>query len=268
MKSRRFAVPVVLGVMYVSSLTAMIVVVVVSDVQAPGAGAAVAALLAGLAGIAALGAFYWALSIGTMSIVAPVASTGVALPVVVGLLGGDAPGPVRSVGLALAVFGVVLASRATAEAAEGAARQRRLSIALALAAGFGFGSYFVGAEIASRDGVAWALLLSRVSAAPLVLAVAWLVLRRAAAGSGARPGPGQLAALAGMGLLDLGANAAYNHATTIGELSTVAVASSLYPVVTVLLAATLLGERVRGVQLVGVGVALAGVLLIAGGSSG
>ena len=89
-----------------------------------------------------------------------------------------------------------------------------------------------------------------------------LALRR----GGRRPRGRQLAVLAGIGLLDLAANAAYNVATTQGELSTVAVGSSLYPVTTVLLAAALLGERVRGLQRAGVIVALLGVLLIAGGT--
>ena len=75
-----------------------------------------------------------------------------------------------------------------------------------------------------------------------------------------------LLALIGIGMLDLAANLLYNVSTTIGELSTVAVASSLYPVTTVLLAAALLGERVRGVQRVGVVIALAGVVCIAGGT--
>ncbi|MDX6720816.1 MAG: hypothetical protein QOJ63_3070, partial [Solirubrobacteraceae bacterium] len=71
---------------------------------------------------------------------------------------------------------------------------------------------------------------------------------------------------AGIGLLDLAANTLYNVATTIGELSSVAVASSLYPVTTVLLAASLLGERVRGVQRAGVALALCGVVLVAAGT--
>jgi drug/metabolite transporter (DMT)-like permease len=254
-------VPVVLGVMYLASLAAMVIVVAASGDPAPGGDAVLAAVLAGLAGIAALGAFYRALAIGTMSIVAPVASTGVALPVVVGLLGGDDPGMARAAGLVIAVVGVVLASRED-DGGAADARQQRLSILLALAAGLGFGSYFVGAEIASRDSVVWALLITRIAAAPIVVALAIAVLRRGAR----RPGGGQVAALAGIGLLDLGANALYNHATTIGELSTVSVASSLYPVVTVLLAAALLGERVRGPQRAGVAIALCGVLLIAGGS--
>jgi drug/metabolite transporter (DMT)-like permease len=71
--------------------------------------------------------------------------------------------------------------------------------------------------------------------------------------------------LAGIGLIDLAANYFYNHASTLGELSSVAVAASLYPVTTVMLAALLLGERVQGVQRAGVIVALSGVVLIAAG---
>ena len=137
----------------------------------PAARRSLAGLGAGLFGIAALMAFYRALAIGTMSIVAPVASTGVALPVLVGLATGDQPGLMRSIGLAAAVVGVVLASRED-DAALADPRLQRQSIALAVVAGLGFGSYFVFAEIASRGDVAWALLLSRTAATPFVIAFA------------------------------------------------------------------------------------------------
>ena len=227
----------------------------------PGGEAILTGLAAGVAGIAGLSAFYRALAIGTMSIVAPIASTGVALPVLVGLATGDQPGLLRSLGLAAAVVGVVLASRED-DAAIADARLQRQSIVLAGVAGLGFGTYFVLAEISSRDDVAWALLLSRIAATPLVLAIAIVALRR----GGRRPRGRDLAVLVVIGLLDLAANLAYNISTTLGELSTVAVASSLYPVTTVLMAAALLGERVRGIQRVGVVVALCGVVLISAGA--
>lgn len=261
-KSRSYAVPVVLAVMYFASLLVMAVFVGASGEPPPSSTYVLAALGAGLVGIMALGSFYTALSIGTMSIVAPISATGVALPVIVGLIGGDRPGLIRSAGLALAVVGIVLASREAPGGPIGP-RAQRLSIVLAILAGVGFGSYFVLAEIGSRGSVAWTLLLSRVTGFPIAALVALLALGR---GGAVRPNLGALAALAGIGLLDLGANAFYNHASTIGELSSVSVASSLYPVVTVLLAALLLGERVQGVQRVGVAVALAGVLMIAAGA--
>lgn len=259
-KSRTFPVPVVLAMMYGASLVVMLSFVVARGEGPPPTENVLAALGAGLVGIAALSAFYRALAIGTMSIVAPVASTGVALPVIVGLIGGDRPGMLRSAGLALAVVGIVLASREDDEGAADVAQQR-LSIVLAIVAGLGFGSYFVLAEIGSSGDVGWALLLSRTSAFPIIATIAIVVLRR----GGTRPGGRVLAVLAGIGLLDLGANFFYNYATTMGELSSVAVASSLYPVTTVLLAALLLGERVQGVQRIGVIVALTGVVAIAAG---
>jgi drug/metabolite transporter (DMT)-like permease len=223
--------------------------------------AILAGLGAGLFGIAGLTAFYRGLAIGTMSIVAPIASTGVALPVLVGLATGDDPTAIASVGLVAAIVGVVLASREDDSGAADSRTQRR-SIFLALAAGIGFGTYFVLAGISSDGDVGWALLLSRIAAFPFIASFALVALRR----GGRRPGRRELLVLAGIGLLDLGANALYNTASTIGELSTVAVASSLYPVVTVLLAAALLGERVRGIQRVGVVIALCGVVMIAAGA--
>jgi drug/metabolite transporter (DMT)-like permease len=261
-KSRTFAVPVVLAAMYLSSLLVMLAFVGARAEGPPSSQYVLAALGAGVVGITALAAFYTALSIGTMSIVAPISATGVALPVIVGLIGGERPGAVRSAGLALAVVGIVLASREAPGGPIGP-REQRLSIGLAILAGLGFGSYFVLAGIGSEGDVAWTLLLSRVMGFPIVAVAALLVLRR---GYAVRPGARAAVALGAIGLLDLGANAAYNHASTIGELSSVAVASSLYPVVTVMLAALLLGERVRGIQRAGVVAALAGVLMIAAGA--
>jgi drug/metabolite transporter (DMT)-like permease len=276
LKSRTFPVPVVLACMYLSSLTVMAIFVAARAEGPPGGDAVVAGLCAGLFGIAGLFAFYRALAIGTMSIVAPIASTGVALPVLIGLATGDQPGTLRSIGLALAVVGVVLASRDApsdarlpigrgtgsdhAESAD--ARLQRQSVLLAVVAGLGFGMYFVLAQVSSDGDVAWALLLSRMAATPFVATFAVLALRR----GGRRARARELAVLAGIGILDLGANILYNVSTTLGELSTVAVASSLYPVTTVLLAAVVLGERVRGVQRAGVVVALCGVVLISAGA--
>ena len=93
----------------------------------PGSEAILAGLGAGLFGIAGLTAFYRALAIGTMSIVAPIAATGVSLPVLVGLATGDQPGLLRSIGLLAAVAGVVLASRERSEGERARACSARAS---------------------------------------------------------------------------------------------------------------------------------------------
>jgi len=216
------------------------------------------AIGAGLAGIAALSAFYRALAIGTMSIVAPISATGVAVPVIVGVAGGDRPGALQLAGILAAVVGVVLASREE-DVALHERRAFEASIGLALVAALGFGSFFVGLRASARTDVPWALFASRGAGVAALIGAA-LALRP--------PGPvgrRSLPLLVLMGALDLAANGLYALAARHGLLSVVAVAASLYPLATVLLARIVLGERVRRVQEVGIAAALTGVLLIAAG---
>jgi drug/metabolite transporter (DMT)-like permease len=75
-----------------------------------------------------------------------------------------------------------------------------------------------------------------------------------------------LAFITAIGLGDLAANACFAAATNEGLLSVVSVLASLYPVVTVILARAVLGERVRREQEAGIAAALVGVALIASGA--
>jgi uncharacterized membrane protein len=63
----------------------------------------------------------------------------------------------------------------------------------------------------------------------------------------------------------LAATGAFSLASRSGLVSVVAVLASLYPVVTVLLARQLLGERLLSVQRAGTATALGGVALLAAG---
>ena len=66
-------------------------------------------------------------------------------------------------------------------------------------------------------------------------------------------------------LLGFCAIALYAFATLHGQLAIVSVLASLYPVVTVLLAYRVLGERVHGAQRLGIVAVLAGVVLMSAG---
>jgi EamA domain-containing membrane protein RarD len=68
-----------------------------------------------------------------------------------------------------------------------------------------------------------------------------------------------------VGAFDIAANSLFAVASTEGLLALVAVAGSLYPITTVVLARVVLGERLAGLQRWGVGLALLGVALIAAG---
>ncbi|MDQ1663331.1 MAG: hypothetical protein QOJ68_3311 [Blastococcus sp.] len=212
----------------------------------------------GAAGLVGLAAFYRALAIGTMSVVAPISATGAAVPVLVGVAGGDRPGALRVAGMVAALIGVVLASRELGEGKDTPARAR-LSIVLALAAALGFGSFFVGLKEAAHASVPWALLAAR-GVDVILLAPVAIALRESV-----RVARSVLPLLALIGLLDLGANGLFALATNRGLLSVVAVLASLYPVVTVVLARLTLGERIRRVQGAGVATVMVGVALIAAG---
>lgn len=258
LQSRRLPVPVVLAVSQATGLVIATVVVLAAWDSPPDGRSLAIALVAGGGAMLALGAFYKALAIGTMSIIAPIAATGAVVPVVVGLATGDRPGPLVLAGFAAAMTGVILASREHHDDAAAAVASRR-AIGLALLAAVGFGSYFVAMDEASSESVVWALFASRL--AGTVAVAAFVTATRTALRTEA--GDWRLLVLAGA--LDFSAVALYAIGTTEGLLSVLAVLSSLYPVVPVVMGRVWLGERIRRVQQIGVAAALVGVILIATG---
>jgi drug/metabolite transporter (DMT)-like permease len=259
LQARRLTAFFVVAASQAAGLVAVAIAVACFAGAAPPVGDLVPAALGGAIGAVGLGAFYRGLSIGAMSIVAPIAATGVAVPVAVGLLSGDAPGPLQVAGMALAICGVLLASREAPSAVAEARAVSRRSVGLALVAAASFGLFYVGLDASASDEPLWAGLAARIGSLAL-LGPAVLLFR-------ARVGP-QVSALPLLGLigvLDVGANVLFAFASRIGLLSVVAVLGSLYPVITVLLARFVLHERVRTVQQTGVLVTLAGVVLLAAG---
>jgi drug/metabolite transporter (DMT)-like permease len=160
-------------------------------------------------------------------------------------------------GIALAIAGVVLASRELPE--EGGAARVATGAGLALVAAVGFGSFFVSMDAASGPDLFWAIFFNRVTSIA-VLGLAALAIRPRLA-----VGRGDVRTLLAIGVLDISANGLFAVASTKGLVSLVAVLASLYPVVTILLARAVLGEHVRRVQRAGVVAALAGVTLISAG---
>lgn len=257
-QSRRLPVAAVMAISQATALVIVTVLVAASGEGPPDGRSLMIAVVAGGGSMIALGAFYKALSIGTMSIVAPIAATGAAVPVAVGLATGDRPGALVVAGIVVAMSGVILASRERHDDENTAAASRR-AVLLALVAAVGFGSYFVAMDEASSESVIWALFASRLAGA---IAVAGFIAATRTPVS-AKGGDARLLVLAGV--LDFSAVALYAIGTTEGLLSVLAVLSSLYPVVPVVMGRIWLGERIRRVQQIGVAAALVGVILIATG---
>ena len=264
--SRRVPVLAVLLFVEGAGLVTLLLAVAVVQPSLPGWEQALPAMGAGAAGAVALGLFYQALSIGSMSIVAPLAATGAIVPVVVGIAGGDRVTVLIGAGLLVAFAGVLLASReaeeetAVGEDVPGRSASSRLSIVLALCAAVGFGLFFIGYDRGAEGGVLWAATLARLAAVPLIV-IAVLVTRTAL------PRGRTAWGLAGNGQLDCAATALYALAATKADLVVVAVVGSLYPVVTVVLARTILKERMGLLQGIGVAAALLGVVLVSVGSA-
>ena len=217
---------------------------------------------AGIIGASALGAFYTALSQGTMGVIAPVAALGTLIPVIVGLARGEAPSGLQVAGIVLAIAGVVLAS---GPELSGGASPRPLLLAVGSALGFGTVAILL-ADGADHGGVLATVFLMRATSTA-VLSVALLVLLARSRGARATglPSRGDLLLLAAIGAGDVGANACFARATQSGLLSVVSVLGSLYPVVTAVLAQQVHHERLTRVQVVGVAGALGGVALLAAG---
>lgn len=227
---------------------------------APTAGEQVLALLAGAANGVALTCMFEAARFLPISVMAPIGSTGGAVPVVVALLLGERPNVLQLAGIPLATVGVVLVAARRAGPGDGSrAAVKRTGLWLAAGWAVFYGAFLSLFAQAARGGTTWAVFDSRV--ALLATAVVLPLLRRAPLGLSRRAVP--LAAL--NGLLILGGVVAFGAATRTGLVSIVSVLATLSPVVTVALAVVLLKERLAGWQRVGLVTAVVGVVLLAGG---
>jgi drug/metabolite transporter (DMT)-like permease len=254
--ARRVPVFVVATIMQLAGLAAVGAVLLVTRDGPPSWRQIGWAVFAGALGVIGLSAFYRGLAVGAMGIVGPISTTAAIEPLAYGLARGERPSTLQLTGVALAVLGVLGASLEPHP--DGRRRKLGAGVGLALLAALGFGCSLIGLSRAAPGGIAWAVLVMRLVAVPSMSALALLVGVRA-------PSRRLLGMLIAVGVADTGATLLYAAASTRGLLSVVAVLSSLYPVVIVVLARVLLAERVARPQLAGVAVALAGVALISAG---
>jgi drug/metabolite transporter (DMT)-like permease len=255
--SRRVRLLTVLVVSQAAGLASIAVVVLARGESAPAARYLGYAALAGVAGAVGLAALYRGLAVGSMSVVAPISATAAVVPVVAGVVTGERPSAVQAAGIALALAGVVLASRDAD--ATGRGRGVATGVGLALVAALSFGVLLVALGAASEGDALWGTLAMRTTSFTVLAATAVAVR------ASVSPSRSDLPALLAVGLLDTAGNALFALASTESLLSVAAVLAQVYPVVTVILARVVLGERIARPQQVGVAAALVGVTLITAG---
>jgi drug/metabolite transporter (DMT)-like permease len=210
------------------------------------------AIGAAFGGMLGLYAYYRGMNAGSMSVVAPIAGVSAVIPVIFGIATGDHPSALQVGGVAAALAGVGLAS---IEHQEGR-RRVAAGVGLALLAACGFGFYFPWMHAAGKVDFWWASFVFRTTA--LLLVVSVVASRRIDVRLSRR----NVAFAAAAGIVDTAGNVFFAASSEHGLISLTAVLASLYPIVTVLLAASILRERVAPLQRAGIALTLAGVVLI------
>jgi drug/metabolite transporter (DMT)-like permease len=213
------------------------------------------ALLAGVCGGFGIMALYRGLAIGRMGVVAPI--TGVlaaVIPVGVGFLFEGVPSAFVLAGIAVALVAVLLVSR-SADNGGG-----RAGLPEAVVAGVLIGAFGVTVSRITDGAVFTPLTIIR--AVQIVIVVTVVLVTRSAW----RPASRLLPGIAAIGVADMAGNLLYFLAIQTGALAIAAVLSSLYPVVTVILAAVLLREPVSREHALGIGLAAVAIVLIGAGS--
>jgi drug/metabolite transporter (DMT)-like permease len=254
LKGRRLGALRTLLYVQVAGLTA-IALIVAARARGPAHPAAFFAVPAAISGTLGLYSYYRGMAVGAMSVVAPIAGASAAIPVVFGIATGDRPSVVTGFGIAASLIGVVLASR---ERRPGGSRVAA-GVGLALLAAIGFGCYFPPMHAAGRADFWWAALLFRITSTSVIVVAA--LLRRPPL----RIDRADALFLALVGVGDMTGNLLFAAASSRGLVSVTSVLASLYPIVTVALARTVLQERVARTQQAGVVLTLAGVALISAG---
>jgi drug/metabolite transporter (DMT)-like permease len=207
-----------------------------------------------------LGTFflYRGLGGGQMNVVAPLSAVGAAVvPVVLGFGLGERPETLAWVGIACALPAIWLVSRVSTDGPAASARSD-VGVRDGLLAGAGFGLLFLGVGQVGEDAGLWPLTLGQG------IAVVVLAIGAAAAKASLRSIPRRLVggALA-VGICAGAATLLYQLAVRGELVSVTAVLASLYPALTVLLAAGFLHERMNRVQAVGLALAAAAVTMVA-----
>lgn len=249
-----------LGIVLVSQLVGMAIAAAIAVAKPepwPGPSDVGWSIVSGIAGVVGISCLYRGLAVGRMGTVAPVTAVlAAALPVLAGVLQEGLPSPVVLTGIGLAIVAVVLVSRVSAE--EGSSRE---GLGLALAAGTALGTFNITIAHLTEGLVFGPLTIVRGVEALFVVVI--IAVTRTSWRLSDRILPLVLI----VGVLDMSGNAFFILARQAGQLATAAALSSLYPVMTVILAATFLRERITVVHALGIAAAAVAIVLITTGST-
>jgi uncharacterized membrane protein len=211
---------------------------------------------AGVATAISLVTLYRSLAMGPMNVAAPTAAVvGAAVPVAIGLIGGERPGALPLVGVVLGLVAVVLVG-VRPEGRGGATSIARVLL-LSAFAGSAIGTAVVCfAQTSPASGV-WPFAAAKLAAA-IILGSAVLIRRTERELEPQRFG----LIVPAVGVGDAVATMLMLLALQRGTLVIVSVLGALFPVVTVVLARLVLDERLTRTQLLGLAAAVLATILM------
>jgi drug/metabolite transporter (DMT)-like permease len=219
------------------------------------------AVLLGMFNVAAGLSLYRAFEIGQLSLVAPIASSYGGVTLVLALLSGQRPGLLALGGLVVIIIGVVLASADVSElfkSGKTGEKIRPRGVGLAIFAAFGFGIAFWGLGFVTPV-LGYALPTWELR---LVGFLSLLMLAKPFRQSISPPKGAAWGWIIAVGVLDTAAFVLYQLGLLSAESGIVAVVTSLFSVVTVILARIFLKERLAPVQGLGILTILVGIALV------
>lgn len=259
--SRRANTIAIVVLSQLAGLGALLLMLPFLPAAAPTRGDVMWGAAAGVTGGVGVALLYRALAIGTMAVVAPITAVcAVMVPVAAAIAFGERPAGLTMAGIALAIIAIVLVSQQQAQEDDGNTPQSpgMRGAATALASGVAIGLFFLALARTSATAGMWPLVAARAVSFGLFGAIAL------ASRLPMRMPQAVLAIAVTAGVIDMLANLLYLVATRHGPLSVVVTLSSLYPASTVLLARTVLGERLSPRQTLGIVCALVAVIVIVG----
>ena len=213
-------------------------------------------VVAGALGAVGLVMLFTGLGRGRAAVVAPIAAAVSALvPLAAGVLSGERPSPLAWLGVVVGIPAIVLCA-----SVDDAGEDGRGGALLGTLAGIGFGGFAVVIHLTSDASSLLPLVSARGAAMITVLLIGltgvWKLV-------GYRRIP--IPIVVANGIFDATANVTLLLAIRAGSLALAAVASSFYPAVTVLLSRIVNAESIRVRQVVGLGLTLVALGLIAVG---
>ena len=249
------------GVVATTQVVGMVVALVIAIARGepvPAGADIVWSVGAGLCGVVGMTALYRGLAVGRMGVVAPTTGVvGAVVPVLVGFVTEGVPSVATIAGILTALAAVVLVTRAPGHHAD-----RPSGVEWALLAGIAIGGFNICIGQLSGAGQFGPLVVLRL--VQTVILFSLIVLWR----QPWRMGRSDVARLSVVGVLDMAGNVAFIGAAQVGALAVATILSSLYPVTTVLLALTLLHEKVTRSHLAGIVLTVVAIALIAVGTTG